>query len=301
MAMRVTAQMTARTMIRDLNQDLSQLSALQRKMSSGKEITRPSDDPYGTGLALSLRSEVDGLEQFQKNVDDGTAWLNAADTALGKIGDALHRARELLVQVGTDSAGQRARDAAASEVDQLIETIKQEANVQYSGRYIFAGTATDRAPYQMQGPDGFGGNTDDVTREIGPRVELAINTNVTQVLGNGQVAGDDRLLDTLRDIADNMRAGRGADLRGVDLQRVDANFDALNQVRADVGARTNRLQIADGRLGSLEENAIDLLSKTEDADTVRTLIQYTTQQAAYNMALRAGSNVVQNSLMDFLR
>lgn len=301
MAMRITSQMTARTTIRDLNGDLAQLSALQRKMSSGKEITRPSDDPYGTSRALALRSEVDGLQQFRQNVDDGTGWLNVTDAALSKMGDALHRARELLVRVGTDSAGQRARDAAAAEIDQLIETIKQEANVQYAGRYIFSGTATDRMPYQLLGPDTFAGNTDKIQREIGPRVEVDVNTDVSGLLGNGQGAADNRLLDTLRDIADNMRAGRGDDLRGNDLVRVDANFDALNQIRADVGARTNRLEIAGSRLGSLEENSIELLSKTEDADTVKTMIEYTTQQAAYNMALRAGSNVIQNSLMDFLR
>ncbi|WP_160165461.1 flagellar hook-associated protein FlgL [Conexibacter woesei] len=299
--MRITAQMTARTTVRDLQGDLAQLSQLQRKMSSGKEITKPSDDPYGTGRALGLHGEVAGLQQYQKNVDDGTAWLNASDTALGKIGDAINRVRELLIRVGTDSAGQAARDAAASEVDQLIETIKQEANIQYAGRYVFAGTATDRQPYQLLGPDTFNGNTDRIQREIGPGVELDVNTDISGLFGNGQAAGDNRLLDTLRDIADNMRAGRGDDLRGTDIARLDANVDVLNGIRADVGARTNRMEIADGRLSSLEENSIELLSKVEDADTVKTLIEYTTQQAAYNMALRAGSNVVQNSLMDFLR
>lgn len=301
MAMRITSQMTSRTTIRDLQGDLAQLSRLQRKMSSGKEIVRPSDDPYGTARALTLRSEIDGIQQYRKNVDDGIAWLNASDNALGKIGDALHRARELLVRVGTDSSGQRARDAAAAEIDQLIETIKQEANVQYAGRFIFSGTATDRAPYQLLGPDTYGGNAEMIQREIGPGVELDINVDIVQLLGNGQGAGDGRLLDTLRDIADNMRAGDGDALRGLDIQRIDAGFDTLNQIRADVGARTNRMEIADARLGSLEENSIELLSKTEDADSVKTLIEYTTQQAAYNMALRAGSNVIQNSLMDFLR
>lgn len=299
--MRITAQMTARHTIRDLQGDMSTLSALQRKMSSGKEITRPSDDPYGASRALALGGEVAGLQQYQRNVDDGTAWLNASDAALGKIGDALQRVRELLIQGGSDSAGPRAREAAATEIDQLIETVKQEANVQYAGRYIFAGTATDRRPYALLGPDAFGGNTDAIQREIGPQVELDINVDVSGVLGNGQGARDDLLLNTLRDIADDLRSGDGTRLRGTDIVRLDANFDALNQVRADVGARTNRLTIAAGRLGALEENSIELLSTVEDADTVKTLIDYTTQQAAYNMALKAGSNVVQNSLMDFLR
>ena len=301
MALRVTTMMTARATVRDLQADLGELTRLQRKLSSGKEIVRPSDNPYGASLALQLRGELAGLRQYQRNVDDGIAWLNASDAALSKIAEALDRARELLVQGASDAAGPRAREAAAAEIDQLIETIKQEGNVQYAGRYIFSGTATDTQPYQLLGPDGYAGNNDRMVREIGPQVTLEINVTLDALLGGGQAAADDLLLHTLRDIADHLRASDGDALRNGDLQRIDANFDVLNQLRAEVGARTNRLMIAESRLRSLEENAIELLSGVEDADTVRTLIEYTTQQAAYNAALKAGANVVQTSLLDFLR
>ncbi|MDO8184468.1 flagellar hook-associated protein FlgL [Conexibacter sp. JD483] len=300
MTLRVTSSMTARHTIRDLNNGANTLSALQRKMSSGMEITRPSDNPYGTSKALALRGEVEGLQQYQSNVGDGTSWLNASDAALSKINDAVQRIRELLIQGGTDSAGPAAREAAATEIDQLIESVKQEANVQYAGRYIFSGTATTTRPYDV-GSDVFAGNADTIQREIGPGVMLDINVDVSGVFGNGQGAADNRLLDTLRDISDDLRSGDGDRLRGTDIVRLDASLDALNAVRADVGARTNRLTIADGRLAALEENSTDLLSKVQDADTVKTLIEYTTQQSAYNMALKAGANVVQSSLMDFLR
>jgi flagellar hook-associated protein 3 FlgL len=299
--MRITSQMTARHMLGDLQNNFASLSDIQRRMSTGKEITRPSDNPYGTSRTLALSGEVGGLQQYQRNVDDGTAWLNASDTALSKVSDAVLRVRELLVQGGTDSAGPNARDAAASEVDQLIETIKQEANVQYAGRYIFSGTATDREPYPLGGADTYAGNTETIDREIGPRVDLSVNTDISGLLGNGQAARDDRLLNTLRDIADDLRSGDGDRLRNTDLQRLDRNFDGLNQIRADVGARTNRLEIAAGRLNQLEQNAIDLRSQVSEADTAKTMIAYTTQQAAYTMALKAGSGVLQNSLMDFLR
>jgi flagellar hook-associated protein 3 FlgL len=301
MALRVTTMMTARATVRDLQNDLSEVSRLQRKLSSGKEIVRPSDNPYGTSLALQLRGEMAGLQQYRRNVDDGIAWLNASDAALGKIGDALHRVRELLVQGGSDSAGPRARESAALEIDQLIETIKQEGNVQYAGRYIFSGTATGTAPYALLGPDTYSGNNDAIAREIGPQVTMNINVTLDGLLGEGQGAGDNLLLHTLRDIADHLRANDGPSLRGTDIQRIDANFDVLNQLRAEVGARTNRLSIAESRLSSLEENSVELLSGVEDADTVKTLIEYTTQQSAYNAALKAGANVVQTSLLDFLR
>ena len=304
MSMRVTTLMTSRATLRDLNDGLGRLSRLQSQLSSGKQITRPSDDPYGTSRALALRGELGGLDQFQRNVDDGTGWLNTSDTALGQMSDVLARVRELLVQGGSDTAGPASRNAIADEIDQLAESVKQEADVQYGGRFVFSGTATDTAPYALGGADRYAGDAGTITRAIGPGVELPINTDVRALLGDGQAARDDKLLDTLRDISDHLRNGTPADadaLRTTDLQRLDANLDVLNGIRADVGARTNRLAIAGSRLSGLALNSTKLLSDTEDADMAQTITQYTTQQAAYSAALKASANIVQSSLLDFLR
>lgn len=303
MSMRITNLMTARHTLSDINDSLARVSKAQSKISSGKEILRPSDDPYGATRALALRADLEGLQQFQSSVGDGTALLNTADTALNEISSALQRVRELLVAAGNDSAGPAARAATADEVDQLIESIKQEANVRYGNDYVFSGTATSTPPYALGGADTYAGDAGTVTREIGPGVLIGINTDIAGLLGNGQGAADDKLLHTLRDISQHLRGGTPADanaLRGTDLARLDVNFDVLNGVRADVGARTNRLAIAGSRLTSIELNSTQLLSDTEDADVAKTMIEYSTQQAAYNAALRVGANVVQNSLLDFL-
>lgn len=303
MSMRITNLMTARQTLGDINDSLTRVSKAQSKISSGKEITRPSDDPYGASRALALRGDIEGLQQFQSNVGDGTALLNTCDTAMSQMSDALQRVRELLIQGGNDSAGPAARAASADEIDQLIESVKQEANVRYGTTYAFSGTATTTAPYALGGADTYAGDAGVITREIGPGVQIPINTSISGLLGDGQAAADGKLLNTLRDISDHLRGNTPADtnaLRGTDLQRLDANFDVLNGLRADVGARTNRLSIAASRLTSIEENSTKLLSDTEDADIAKTVIEYSTQQAAYNAALRAGANVVQNSLLDFL-
>lgn len=303
MSMRVTTLMSSRAAIRDLNDGLGRLSRLQNQLSSGKQITRPSDDPYGATRALSLRGELGGLDQYQRNVADGTGWLNTADTALGQMSDVLNRVRELLVQGANDTAGPAERAAMADEIDQLTESIKQEANVQYGGRYVFSGTATDTAPYALGGADTYAGDAGTITRMIGPGVEIPINNGIRTLLGDGQGARDDLLLNTLRDISTHLRGSTTADanaLRGTDLQRLDASVDVLNSVRADVGARTNRLAVADARLSGLAVNTTRLLSDVEDADMAGTMTQYLTQQAAYTAALKASANIVQSSLLDFL-
>jgi flagellar hook-associated protein 3 FlgL len=121
------------------------------------------------------------------------------------------------------------------------------------------------------------------------------------VLGEGQAAGDDKLLDVLRDAVDHLRAGDGASVRGTDLTRLDSNHDKLLELRAANGARTNRLEAALTRLAEVEESTVKQLSSVEDADIAETLIALNSQTAAYQAALRAGASIVQSSLMDFLR
>jgi flagellar hook-associated protein 3 FlgL len=67
-----------------------------------------------------------------------------------------------------------------------------------------------------------------------------------------------------------------------------------------VGARANRLTTATARLQELEEASTKLLSDTEDADMAKTLVEYSTQQAVYQSALKSGASLIQPSLMDFL-
>jgi len=304
MSGRITNSMISRSVLADLNDVSTRLAKTQQKMSSGKEITRPSDDPYGTSRVLTLSSDLDGTQQYQRNIGEAVAWQNITDAALSKINDAVQRARELTIQAATDSAGPAARNAAAQEIDQLIETIKGEANASYGGSYVFSGTATDVRPYATGGSDTYAGNSATVAREIGPGVSVTINAVGQTVLGDGQAAGDNKLLDVLRDITDDLRGGttaNGNNLRGTDLQRLDTNLATLTQTRATVGATTNRLEAADARLQQVEETTTKLLSDVQDADMAKTFIDFSMQQNVYQSALRAGSNIIQQSLLDFLR
>lgn len=304
MTMRITEGMTNRVVLRDLGKTKASLTQLQRQISSGKRITRPSDDPFGTGRTLQLNGELEGFEQYQANVQDGTGWVTATETALARITDTVQRARELLVQGGNDSNGQVAREGIAAEIEALTEAVKQEADVTYDGRYIFSGTATETRPYELGAGDEYAGDEGQIMREIGAGVALPVNVDIQTLLGNGPAAADDKLLDVLRDIATDLRGGTAADaeaLRGSDLERLSDNIDELTRVRAVVGATTNRLQTAGTRLEQLQEASLNQLSGVWDVDMAEALVDYSSQQAAYETALRAGSKLIQPSLMDFLR
>jgi flagellar hook-associated protein 3 FlgL len=298
---RITTQMTAHMTLSDLNQSLSRLQTTQQQMSSGKRINQPSDDPYGTGLALQLNSQLAGLNDYSRNVTDGIAWTQSATSSLSSIDTMVQRVRELAVQASNGTNSQSAMAASAAEVNQLIDAIKQEANTQYNGQNIFAGTASG-APYQTGANDAFSGNAGAVQRLIAPATTVQVNGHLGGVLGNGQASDPSggNLLYTLRQIAGDMQSGNTTALSGTDLKKLDANFSSLTQLEAQVGAVTDRLNLAASRIQDLQTSDTRALSADQDADFAQTSIDFSTEQAAYTAALRASASIVQASLMNFL-
>ena len=308
MSMRITTSMVQRNVLSDLNSISERLTRAQMKAASNREISRPSDDPFNTSRAMALRQNLEGTRQYQRNVGDAMGWQEATEQALARITESAQRARDLLVLGGSDSTDQTSRDAIAAELEQLIESVKQNASTTYRGSYLFAGAETGTQPYEPGADDGYHGDdagfapgVPGIVREIGPGVTMTINVVGHEVLGRGPSAADDKLLDVLRDAVDHLRTGDGAALRTGDLTRLDTNLESLLEVRAANGARSNRLEAALTRLDEVEESTVRQLSETEDADIAETLIELNSQTAAYQAALRAGASIVQSSLMDFLR
>jgi flagellar hook-associated protein 3 FlgL len=304
---RTTTSMVQRNVLSDLNNVYTKLAKTQARAASGKQITRPSDDPFNAARAMGLRQALDGNTQYQKNIQDAQGWQDSTETALAGVGDFIKRARDLVVQGASDTVDADSRASIAQEIDQIINGVKETSNAQYAGSYLMSGTATDVAPYTQGSDDTFKGNDaglnpalPGVLREIGPGVTMSINTVAHEVLGDGQSANDDKLLDVLRDVADHLRANDGTSLNA-DIGRLDKNSDDLLQARARNGARSNRLEAAASRLDDIGQALTKQLSDTEDADIAQTMIDFNSQSVAYQAALKAGANIVQSSLMDFLR
>jgi flagellar hook-associated protein 3 FlgL len=293
---RITQGMLNQTLLYDLRNVTTQLSTSEQQLSSGYKLNRPSDDPYGASQALKLRADLASNQQYQSNVQDANSWQNVADTALGDIGDSIQRARDLVLQGANDTNAASDRQAIVTELNQLIDSIKTDANTQYAGRYIFSGTKTNTQPYQLGSNDAYAGNTAMITREIGVGVQVAINQPGASVIGD-DTGG---LLQTLRGIVTDLQSGNTNALSTTDLNALDAANDQLLNARAQVGALSNRLTTATNRLQSTEQSTTQLLSNVQDADMTQVMVNFSTQQAAYQAALRAGAQIIQPSLMDFL-
>ena len=143
--MRITTAMVQRNVLSDLNAVSARLTKSQERAASGKQITRPSDDPFAASRALAMRQDLEGTRQYQRNVADADAWQQATELALTEITDAIHEVRELVVQGANGATDPAAREAIALEVEQLIKAVKESANASYRGSYILSGTQIDVA------------------------------------------------------------------------------------------------------------------------------------------------------------
>jgi flagellar hook-associated protein 3 FlgL len=299
--------MVQRSVLSDLNSLSTKLARTQAKAASGKEITRPSDDPFGATRAMGLRQSMDGNTQYQSNISDAQGWQDSTETSLSGMNTYLQRAHDLIIQGASDTSDQTSRNSIAQEIDQIINGLKETASSTYAGSYLMSGTATNVAPYTQGSDDTYKGDdagldpaVPGVLREIGPGVTMSVNTVAREILGDGQSAGDGKLLDVLRGVADHLRANDGDALKA-DIGLADKNLDTLLTARARNGARSNRLDAASSRLDQIQEALTKQLTNTEDADFSKTMIDFNSQSVAYQAALKAGANIVQSSLMDFLR
>ncbi len=303
MSDRITPSMVIGSTLADLNAAQVAMTRTQGELSSGKSISEPSDNPYGASEAITLQSALDGLTAYEHGAQDGTSWLNTSSSAMASIDTQVQRVRELLLQGSNGINSPSDLADIAGEVEQLTEGVKQDANTQYAGQYVFSGTLTNTPPYEQGANDAYQGNAGTIARAIGPGTSVTVNVELVAALGNGQGSGDGKLLDTLRTIAQNLREGTPAAVAALgttDLKALDTNLEGLTNLQAGAGAVTDQLNLAVSRIQSLQTTGQTQLSNVEDANFAKASMEFSNEQAAYEAALRAGASIVQESLLEFL-
>jgi flagellar hook-associated protein 3 FlgL len=292
--MRVTHGSIARNVLANLQGNINRMSETQQRLSSGKQINRPSDSPSGTASAMELRSQLAAQQQYRRNADDGMAWLNAADSALQGADEKVTRARSLVLQgMSTGSNSQTIRDTLAADIRELSEAIRVEANTSYLNRPVFSGNSEETVAFPTSG--GFTGDGGQVVRTVGANTKVAVNVDGKVVFGDG----NDSIFNVLSTIATKLETDPGA--LTVELDRLDDRAATIRNGLSTVGARSNQLERMRQAADDMAINVSKSLSDVEDIDLPQTITDLQLQQTAYQAALAAGARVVQPSLIDFLR
>lgn len=304
--MRITNSMMVNNMISNISKNLGRMDKLQNQMATGKKIAVPSDDPVVAARALKLRTDVAEIGQYQKNVEDASSWLDITETSLSNIGDVLQRARELAVQAANSPASASDSQVVKQEVSQLREQILHLANSTYSGRYVFSGFKTDK-PLVDEATGKYNVNvttTEDIKYEIGVGDSINVNSLGGEVFDGTGLPATAGNTPGMVQVMDNFIAALNADNKPAIsslISNIQAQLDSVVKTRADIGARTNRLDLTKNRLDTDNYNFTKLMSSNEDVDQAEVIMNLTNEQNVYKASLSAGARIIQPSLVDFLR
>jgi flagellar hook-associated protein 3 FlgL len=299
---RVTQGTLSRFTIDGLQANLGKLQSIQQKLSTGKEINRPSDGPSDAVSALHYRADIRRTDQYSRNADDGKAWLGMADSTLTGMLDEVRRARDLTLQGTNASMSVEERSAMAAEVDTIRDGLIGQSNTDYLGHPIFAGTYSNptgaTVAYDSNGV--FQGDNGTVYRTIGKSTQVAVNVNGPAVFGSGATS----LFSVLSQISADLRSTNPSDttnLTQVDLGNLDTAVNNIQNTLADVGARYSRLDNIKTQNDTRMDDLKSSLSGVEDIDLPKTITDLQLQQVSYQTALAASAKMIQPSLVDFLR
>ncbi len=280
----------------------TRVAGTQLQLASGKRINNPSDDPIGAAQLVGLSESLKVTEQYQKNIDHARSRLELEDAALGSVGGALQRARELAVQGLNDTNGAQDRAAIAQEIRQLTDEVLGLANRKDgAGEYLFAGFQGQNAPFSHDGAGNFSYAGDQGQRQVqvGPARQVADGDSGLDVFMKVPAAGGgfEDVFSTLYKLATDLEANAP---NAGSLDQIDAAMDHLLGFRATAGARLNAIDSQATINGALLEQLNATRSNIEDIDYAEAASRLSQQSVTLQAAQQAFVKVQNLSLFNFL-
>lgn len=298
--MRVTQNMLTSRFLLNLDRSMTRLDRLQEQLSTGKKVSKPSEDPVIAVRSIAYNSQLKVFNQYKRNADTANNWIQTTDAVLQETDNLFKTLREKMVQGANGALDPAARSAIAREVEQLKEHLGSIANTSIAGRYIFAGTQTLNRPYNpatgnLESPPVI--NSERIPIELGKGVSLNLNIPGTEVFGGTDSMGNNlfQFLDEVINRLDN-----NGDV-GALLGNLSEHENRILKIHAGLGADMNRLEMIRNRIEAQIQNTTELLSKEEDADLAQVIINLNMQENVHRAALGAGARIMQPTLLDFLR
>jgi flagellar hook-associated protein 3 FlgL len=298
---RMTQNMMSRQSFAGMQTAMDRVAKSQEQLTTGRLINRPSDDPTGATTAMRLRSSLASQQQYVRNADDAVGWLDQTDTTLGTMASQITRVHDIALQgANTGAMGPEAREALATQVDQIRAGLISSANARYLDRPLFGGITTGTAAYDENGqvidPAAMGTATG-VVRTIADGQQIRIDVEGPEVF---EGADGVSVFTHLADLATALRSGDTTAIKG-SIDTLKADGDRVVNVRSEIGARTVRVENARSVADDATLTLTNALSNVENVDLAKATVELSLREVAYKAALGATARVLQPSLLDFLR
>jgi flagellin len=259
------------------------------KLASGLRINRASDDASGLAVSEKLRSQIRGLNQAERNIQNAVSFIQTTEGYLSETHDILHRLRELSVQAANGIYTTEDRMQIQIEVSQLVDEINRIAShAQFNGMNILTGAFAN--------PTAGGLELRNMVFQIGANMDQSeqvyIGTMTAQALG---LQGTQGSTETVFSISSPETANRAIGL-------VDTALRVVSKQRADLGAYQNRFETAVRGISVAAENMQAAESGIRDLDMARQMVEYVKNQILMQSgtAMLAQANIQPQSVLQLL-
>lgn len=253
------------------------------KLSSGMRINKAGDDASGLAVSEKLRSQIRGLNQAERNIQNGVSFIQTTEGYLQETQDILHRLRELSVQAANGVYTDEDRMQIQVEVSQLVDEINRIAShAQFNGMNMLTGSFANGADAVMQFQ--VGANMDQNER-------VYIGTMTAQALGLQAAQGSDENMSISTPDAANMAIGT-----------IDSALRTVSKQRADLGAYQNRFEMASQGIAIAAENLQAAESRIRDVDMASEMVEYVKNQILVQSgtAMLAQANTKSQSVLQLM-
>jgi flagellin len=270
---------------RQLGVTQSDVAKSIEKLSSGMRINRAGDDASGLAVSEKMRSQIRGLNQAERNIQNGVSFIQATEGYLQETQDILHRLRELSVQSANGIYSDEDRMQIQVEVSQLVDEVNRIAShAQFNGMNMLTGAfAQDSAVGRIMQFQ-VGANMDQNER-------VFVGTMTAAALGLESAQGAEGILSIADPEAANQAIGS-----------VDTALKFVSKQRADLGAYQNRCEMAANGVAIAAENLQAAESRIRDADMASQMVTYTKDSilSQAGNAMLAQANVRTQSVLQLL-
>jgi flagellin len=258
------------------------------KLSSGLRINRAGDDASGLAVSEKLRSQIRGLNQAERNIENAVSFIQATEGYLGETHDILHRLRELAVQSANGIYSDEDRMQIQVEVSQLVDEINRIAShAQFNGMNTLTGAFADPARGGLELRSMYfqvGANMDQRERVfIGTMTAQALELQSSEVGESISISTPDQ-------------SNRAIGL-------VDAALTVVSRQRADLGAYQNRFEMAAKGVAVAAENMQAAESLIRDTDMAAETVQFVKNQilSQAGTAMLAQANLQGKTVLQLLQ
>ena len=298
--MRITDKSLQTIFLNNLSEVRSQLNETQTKIALGKKITKPSDDPFGATRLIRLNSQIEDIDTYLKNIDNGMSYTDMTISVMNQIQE--HVANVIADLSNSVDATENPEDFA-NKVDLALENLLSLANYKFNGKYIFGGTNRDEAPYGWDSTHTF---IEEKTTSLDGYQKIRISNTVTQKINepgrelfgtDGNPPGTD-LFNSLISIKEKLE--NGETVSADDIQNLDdINEHILSEI-TKMGTYYKRMEDQKTLLDNLRLDVESLMAQEQDVDIARATVDLQNYQASLDRTLKISAQILPKSLLDYL-